>query len=163
MTKSSPWTPQRKGRFLREAAFRYRVEAAGIEPASGDISTGKSTCVVCHFRLAARCSDRQDLQAASPVRSHPALPDPRARPAHQSRRPALGSVGGAKEDGPPSIRQPVHKNSLHLNLYPNCFTSYWELGTLSPSPLSPSKPFAPIGHCFNLTLPQQIVNYFLQR
>lgn len=45
------------------------MEAAGIEPASRDVSTQASTCVVGYLSVAIRASNRRDAQTASRERS----------------------------------------------------------------------------------------------
>jgi hypothetical protein len=71
------------------------VEAAGIEPASGDASSGITTCVAYLFYLASESSDRQDLfdaslrdlapDAEARIQSQPALTTPSSNHAGEVR------------------------------------------------------------------------------
>ena len=94
----------------------HRVEAAGIEPASRDISAMASTCVAELLSFAYPAPTRQGAEKASPeLGLIPGVPD------SDPRRSGIGSrlLGLSGEDPQSGLRvftQPVRDCSRQLNL-----------------------------------------------
>ena len=106
----------------------FQMEAGGIEPPSEGTRQRPSTCVadLFFFRRGKHQPAGFSLHYLSEV--SPDLPKKKIRPACFSRRLFLSQQASPEQTSYLNlIRQPVHKNSLHLDLYPNGLTR--KLGT----------------------------------
>lgn len=104
------------------------MEAGGIEPPSEGTRQRLSTCVadLLFFRRGKHQPAGFSLRYLSEI--SPNLPEPKVRLACFSRRLFPSQQANPEQTSYLNlIRQPVHMNSLHLNLYPNGLTR--KLGT----------------------------------
>ena len=113
-----------------------KMEAVGIEPTSGNTVTGMSTGLVRLLHLALSDSGGQDPGSASQVNSRRASLGAEAQPAGHSRRPHPTRQAGSVRTG--RLRRPVRRNiRLHLHLFPNSLTSFWDARPAIQAPSTP--------------------------
>ena len=117
------------------------VEAAGVEPASGNDLPGVSTRLAGPFDLALRPPVRQG-DARPACKSRQRIPG-RSNDHPANRRPARFQREEEAADGLRFFTQPVQRCRWHLSLCPRFFTRFVGPRRAAPASPIPSKPFRP--------------------
>jgi len=117
------------------------MEAAGIEPASRDVSVPASTCVVAVLDLAWRA--RGDTIPSSPARPDLAAPVTGPLRGGQPASDVSPTLAGAGRGRVAFIRQPLPEAYWQLKVSQGFNEATWNLGTPPTPQLVRSKPFRP--------------------
>ena len=126
------------------------MEAGGIEPPSEGTRQRPSTCVADLFFIRGRKRQPAGFSLHYLSKFSPDLPERKIRPACLSRRLFPSQQASPEQTSYPFlIRQPVHMNSLHLDLFPNGLTR--KLGTSArlSSPATSVETKSPPGNSVN--------------